>query len=397
MTGQGGASGDLANLTVNFVLKGFTELKATLDELKKHIETFKDSVDKFTKSAMAGMKETADKTKEAGEQAHKLQGNFEKLADTVKIALAAGVGAIGGFVRSGLAAGAMGQLLSFQMERLSLTISGLFRPEILKISEAIGKLTNWIQSLSASQKQSIAYWIEGAAAALAVSLVFPKIVTGIKSVISAVYGLGAAIATGEALTGFGALLPLIGLAVEGMTALMVGTEGGRTAMSELWEALKEVGSAAKELWDALNLGPIFAAVWDGTVFTIQVFGKLIQKVAELIKELKDARPMWLGFVSDMVDGAVVLAHAFRASLSDVRAELGMKTPGGAGSRPADMHRAGGFESLGHTYERIALAAMRSSAGMQSPEERTANAVEEANRILQNIDNNTGNPPSPYAR
>src|SRR5581483_11599542 len=65
------------------------------------------------------------------------------------------------------------QGLANQMERLSLAVAGVFGPEIQKVIGLVAQFTDWLNSLSDAQKQSLAYWIEGAAAALAVATIFP--------------------------------------------------------------------------------------------------------------------------------------------------------------------------------------------------------------------------------
>jgi len=67
----------------------------------------------------------------------------------------ADVNALGGMVRQGIAASNVGQVLSFQMERLSRAIAGLFGPEIRKVIDLIGQFNTWLRQLTDQQRENI--------------------------------------------------------------------------------------------------------------------------------------------------------------------------------------------------------------------------------------------------
>ena len=391
----GGASGTLANLVVQFVTQGQKELKQSLDDIQMAIGAVVLAVQKFNTQTIEALEKTKGKTKEAATETVKLGEAFQKAATTINVAVGAGVAVIGGFVRQGLAAGSMGMVLSFQMERLALTLSGLFRPEIQKLTDMLGRLTDWINRLSESQKKTIAYFIEGAAAALAVGLILPRIATGIKAIIVAVAGLTKAIVAGEIATGFGAILPILGLMVQGIVAFTVGTEQGRSMFRALAAAVKPVADAVKALFGEFkgDMSAIGNSLADGIYHAAHAMSQLVSETINFINKTGAIRET-IDFLSKSLAGWALLLKVI-----DVKFFGGKNRPAFApaeeGSRGAEMRRGGGFESLSATYERIALAALRASSGGRSPEERTADGIDEANKTLDRIQMNTGTPRSHY--
>jgi hypothetical protein len=359
---------------VQLQLEGQKALQEGLDALKKSVEAFSASFKKLGEEMTKSLDATKTKTTEATATTIKLGDAFKTLGTQINLALGAGIAVVGNFVRQGLSMGAMGQLLQFQMQRLSLTMSGLFRPEIEKITQLIGKLTNWINNLTSAQKAAIAHWIQGAAAALAVAVIMPRIVTGIQAVIGAVHALGAAVGLLEAETGIGAILPIVGLLVEGLTMLMVGTDAGREALKEMWDATKELGAAFMELFKAMDLGDVLDSMVEGFVIVIKLVADLVRWTAELIKklnELSDGK-----FAQFLKAGLLALAGPL-AILGDLSKQINGPRAKKDENRDQEMKRLGGPESFQQTYARIAQASLMATGGKgaKSPEERTADATE----------------------
>lgn len=286
-----GGSGTLANLAVQFALQGQQTLQAAFDKIHQQVTAIAQAAEAM------------------GEK-------MQKATNAINIAVGAGVGIVANFVRQGLAASTMGQLFQVQMERLSLTIAGLFRPELEKVLGAVQKLTDWIQHLTDAQKASIARWIEGAAAAVGLAVILPRIVSGVRAVITAVIALGEAIAAAEVATGIGAILPLLGLVVEAMGLLLVGTQAGRQALSGLWDVIKQIGSALAKLWDASGASAFLELVGQGLAVIAQALGRAAAKVGDVISGMMKAGKLG-DFFATMGKIVVVLAEGIAAVVDRV--------------------------------------------------------------------------------
>jgi hypothetical protein len=203
-------------------------------------------------------------------------------------------GAIVGFATAGVALSVTGQLMTFQIERLSRTISGLFGPEIRKLIDFISKLTDWINKLNAEQKRQIAYLLEGAIAFVALTKILPFFTGMVISATTAVVDFAAAIMAGEIATGIGALIPLLGLAAAALGGFLVATETGRGILGKLWETLKPLGDGFLKVVDAVS--ELFEAFVQGVEATggIQaVFAAIGNVIAALIAPLKSLTPVFM--------------------------------------------------------------------------------------------------------
>lgn len=421
--GGGGAGGTLANLVVQFTLQGKEELQKsiadvqnqnaalgnafqasalkmqvsvqtvtksiqdtqsqtqkTLTQVSVSINALADNTAKQNAKMQGAMKDTAEKTKDAAKQAVNLGEAFAKAANVINLALGAGVATIGGFVRQGLAMGAMGQVLSFQMERLALTITGLFRPEIQKGTELVSRFTDWINHLSDAQKAMIARLVEGAAAFGVVNLILPRLVGGIGAVIGAVKALTVAVMTGSIASGIGAILPILGTIASAMTFLLVGTERGRALLGRVAAALKPILDLVSEL--AAKYSHEINDAIDATVGALALIVEGTVEIVHWTAKWVERLNMALGVMEKMAEKAVLLRGVLAVALGpfgivfDELRKIGAGLGGGKhGSRGMESRRTGGFEDLKHTYERIALASLRATSGARSPEERTATATE----------------------
>ncbi len=125
---------------------------------------------------------------------------------------------LGGFIRAGSQGTAVGEMLGFQMTRLSHTIAGLFRPELQMLTQGIGKAATWLNSLSAAQKDNIVWWAKVTVGVLGFIALAPTVVGAIGTIVGAVFTLGKALWAMSAAGG--PLLALIGVAA----ALVVGVK-----------------------------------------------------------------------------------------------------------------------------------------------------------------------------
>jgi hypothetical protein len=187
-----------------------------------------------------------------------------------------------GFVHSGLSASNMGTLLSFQFERLSRSMAGLFQPEIRKVIEGISALTGWIERLTPHQKELIARFILGAAAATAVATTLPFLISGISATVGAIRSLVVAVGILEGETGIGALLPLLGAAAAAFTALAIGTEVGRGGIGRFWEAIKPVLTGLQTL--ATQLVDALSPVGDFLVYVFDTVGQTVLSVVPYVQQ-----------------------------------------------------------------------------------------------------------------
>ncbi len=134
-----------------------------------------------------------------GEQLKKVSEGIKEMkvaAQGVQVALGAATLGVLGFAKAGFAGTTHMGALEAQMTRLSRGVAGIFVPEMNKLIELIQRGADWLHNLSGEQQRQIAYWVKIGAAALAVSLILPKVitigggvVTVLKSMSTAVNGL----------------------------------------------------------------------------------------------------------------------------------------------------------------------------------------------------------------
>jgi hypothetical protein len=244
-----------------------------------------------------------------------------------------GILALGGWVTAGVAASSAGQMLSFQIERLARSVAGLFAPEINKLIELIGQLTDWINSLTPAQKEMIVRFVEGAAAALAVAKVAPMLIGAIGGVIGAVQMLAGAFLELDVETG--GILPVIGAIVTGLAALAIGTEVGRNGLGKLMEGIKPIADAFQQLLGAAieGLTPILEAVsaaFGAVAEGLQPLFAALSQVATVIGgALKQALDKLIPTALDMVSVWIETVQALVPLLEPIGALIGALVKAGA--------------------------------------------------------------------
>lgn len=400
----------LADLFVQFIVKGAGELVEACDKALVHLSGIKTGMDVIGRQATIGM--------------------------------AAATASLGGFIRAGMAGTAMSQQLGFQMERLSRSIAGLFAPELNKAIALVRQLSEWMRNLSDVQRANIVRWIEAAGAAAAVAIILPRIVAGIQATITAVRTLTAAIIAGEAIIS-GGILPLVGAFVSALAALVVGTEVGRRGLGSFWDVIQRVGATLAQVLEPAIEG-IATIVGRLTSVFDQMAGPIAEAVGEVLATLKpllDMMPEIYQAVGDfMVAGLKAAAMALIGFLTIIRPfasfvvqvatvlwnvmipafkawafilekiarllafitgkKMPTEEPGKVQGPDTKKNRgplapaAGGFENVDAVYNRIAQASVMLG---RTVEEQQLDEQKLGNRILDRIDAKLGNQQPAFAR
>lgn len=419
-------SSKLADLFVEWSMKGIEGFQAALTQAKSGLEKVQQGADAVGKIGDAA---------------------FRK----------AGL-ALTGLVTAGVAMSAQGAVLTFQMERLSRTVAGLFGPEIRKVIEWVTQLVQKLQQLTEHQRAQVARWIEAAAAMLAVVIILPRLLSGVQAVIGGVRALTAALVSsgwGAILVAAGALLSLfLGLGAAGEVAqngigglfatIKPLLEVFSNLVSQVFSALQPLLAVAAQVFEGIvsqvaavvpqvaafvgQLAGVLTTVADALAplvpLILQVFGQWLDAVMSLLPPLGDLIgalaevlvpviqllvAAWMIFqtqitvsirivgllarvlnfvlvpvlkaVAFLLNGIVAaLAFLMGVDLSKkAPPKLDMKGLEGHGTRGPLAPRPGGFEEVGAMFTRLALAS-RLMGGAKSPEEQ---AVDHLAAIRQN--------------
>jgi phage-related protein len=293
MSTGGGGGQALADLFVQFSLQGQQALQQALTGIRQDVTKLHDGLNAFGQAATAGFTSAARLLSplaplisrldvallDAQGSLATLQRGFQGVADAARIGFGVVVGSVGGFVTAGLHASALGEVFSFQLEKLSRTIAGVFRPELQKVVDLVTQFANWLNNLSQAQKASIAHFLEGAAAALGMALILPRIVAGVQALVGAVSTLTAALSAGLAVTGIGPVIQALGLLLSLFAGLLAGTAAGRSALSGLWQALQPLAKAFGELWQAIQ--PVFESLSKAAAAFVQALAPVLAAVVRV--------------------------------------------------------------------------------------------------------------------
>jgi hypothetical protein len=216
-----------------------------------------------------------------GRQSECKSGVGGAVASVVTATFGAASAAILGLAAAGVAASSMGQLLSFQMDRLSRTVAGLFTPEINRVIGLITRLTNWIESLTNTQKKMIAYFTLAAAGitlAAGVSVVLIGVLANLAQVINLI-GAELTIWTG----GLFLIVAAVGAVVAAIGGWLALTESGNKTLGAMWEWLSKLWT---KLTDALS--PAFDALAQVLSQVIDWIGQLVDMGGELASAFGEA-------------------------------------------------------------------------------------------------------------
>ena len=353
--------------------RGFAELTKQIALASgKTQEQVKDLI--ALKEAEAAAAEAMKKHNEAMKQAAELSRNLsnifrQQLVTGINMALGAVqalVNPIRAYAMAGIQASGIGQVLNFQFQQLSLTLGGLFRPELEMLIDGIRRLTAWLRGLGDDQKKMIAFMVEGALAGLAMSRIFPMVAAGIQVVTTAVAALTGGMTALGVMTG--GILPAIGLLVTGLTAILVGTDSGREALMEMASAMRPLGAALQEAF--VPAFQAFKEVVDATI-------PLIPTLADSIKTLLIPVVQLLASQLELIAGTLhLIAEGIRFVTGAPLLRSDRERPGQRDQLPP---RLGGFESLEGAYQRIASASIASTSGRRSHEQESLDTLHQIER------------------
>lgn len=295
---------------------------------------------------------------------------------------------IGAFVRSGLAASALGQVLEFQFQRLSLTIAGFFRPEIEKVSQGLAKTVIWLQTMSGEQKENIAYALKFAATFTAAAVAMPFLVSGITSVVTAVKSL--TLATLGLKTAAAPMTPIfVGLsvvlaAVAAQTDVLDWFAAGRKAVEAL---TSPAGKLALEIIAGVSAFAAVVSIMPKVVAAVTLLTNAVKalNVSLILKNALSGPTGW----ATLATGAVVATAAIYAMNSALDGtSKGLDKA--AGRRGALAAATGGFTDADAAYKRVAEFSVKVTAGVRDVQEdirdntkRAADAADRTNRLLDN--------------
>jgi hypothetical protein len=171
----------------------------------------------------------------------------------VDVAAVAATVKIMGYATASLQASAQGQMLQFQVARLGQNFSGLLRPEVMRITELLGKFSSKMETATNAQRESWSMALQGGLAYKTTSVAL------------------------------GTFLPILGPIPTMLTALGVGLLTSRGGFNELTKA----GSPFAEL--IKSLAHLFTATVDAIMPVVEVLGgalvPIINTLADVIEFL----------------------------------------------------------------------------------------------------------------
>ncbi len=367
----------LAELFVEFTAKNAESVQKAVGGIETQMEKLTEAIDDLDRTMLQTMDAMETRVTSVQAPVAHTSSSFTGLGRLITTAITAASASIAGMATAGLAMSATGQMMQFRMERLALTVGGLFRPEIMKVIDLIGKLTTWITNLSDSQKQNISKWVEIAGAAIVLARVFNPVLA-------------------------------ILAAITGVTAFQ-NDEGGMS------ETFKKLGDAANRLLEALTpvadmiasaVTPVIIALADaisslstGTLemvvkwgMAIFVFSKVLTIATAVITAIKAMTVAlwaenaalavkaaltgnWVSIAAAVVaaTAAVGAYYAVDAALSSAKDKKDKKKKD-QGALPMQL---GGPEGVGDTYNRIAQAS-RMVGGAKPTDEQQLEELQKLN-------------------
>lgn len=253
------------------------------DKVKSVYTSVSGSIGQFAATTQKNAKDLADSTQSRLGEFGKLLVGFEIFHRATDWVI--------GFAKAGLQASQMGDVLNNSLTRLSLSIGGLFGPEIEKINQLIRGLTSWIDGWDASTKRTVAGIVLTTTATAAIAGAI-----GIATV--AVHQLTAAVIELEAATGVGLILPILGATAAALGGLAIGTEAGQKSLANLGNTLAPLGTGFLKLWDSLQ--PLMNALWQ----LAEIAGSGIAMVAKFAGELVSGLAPAFNLVSGLAGLAI---------------------------------------------------------------------------------------------
>lgn len=193
-------------------------------------------------------------------------------------------------------------ILKSTIEGIAISFGEILMPAMRKVTEKLQNLANWINGLSAEEKEQIVK-IAGIVAAIGpLLLVGGKLITGISKVIK-IIGLlkPALVAVKAAIAGISApvlaLVAVIGVLVGAFVHLWKTNDEFRDNIINTWNKIKEtfqgfadgiVERINKLGFDFENIGQVISAIWDGLCnFLAPAFEAAFTQVSNIIQFVLD--------------------------------------------------------------------------------------------------------------
>lgn len=217
-------------------------------------------------------------------QLQQVKSGMDTVGRAATYAFGAASLALGGFVRQGIAASNLGDVLRFNLEALSRNIAGLFTPEILRANRAIGDLVEWFRQLTDTQRENIVRFVEAAAAGLGLAMILPKIVGGLSALVKGYQAVTVALGVLGATTG--GVLTILGLVVSLLGGLGAAATVGEKGIEGLFGGFGTLQQTITELIGQLT--PVFTALMDVGKQVFEALKPLIGAILILFVEVAKA-------------------------------------------------------------------------------------------------------------
>jgi phage-related protein len=229
-----------------------------------------DQVNEQAEAAAKALKDAGDEGKDAGDKgkaaAKDQLGMWEKLGGSVKgaagqlvafAASATGASAgLAGIMFAGLRGTAEMERLLFNFQQISREIANIFAPAIRAVVSVTNTLLAAFRDLTGDQQATIRNFVAAASGAALFAAAAGSIIPKIAGIGAAVSGLWAVMAANPVTAIVGAI-----------GAMLAGTEQGRDALGEMFDAVK----------------PIFEAIGEVASVVAEVLGPALTAVAEIVK------------------------------------------------------------------------------------------------------------------
>lgn len=278
----------------------FKDAKTAVDDVSKSTNTLAVNTKAYTTATLAGVKQVADGM--AG-----VNSGVTAAGRAAATAFAAVSLQVGGFVAAGLAASAMGAVLTYQIQRLSLAIAGLFGPELQRIIDLVTYATERLWRLSDASRDVVARFVLGGVSGLAFAMMLPRLASGASLVFTAIGSVVKTMATfGTLIGGFLPLAGMLAVALGGIAAGGIVKNGG---FGELFKQLAPVIDAVARAIDKLQslisgagdvAAPVFQSLVTLATAVIDTFVKLVDAAMPIAEVVADVLPTAINILAGVV-------------------------------------------------------------------------------------------------
>ncbi len=304
--------------------------------------------------------------------------------------------AVSGFAVAGFRASFYGQMFGYQMEEISRQVGSIFLPVFQRVTDTLGQVMRWFQSLTGAQQRNLREWGLLAAGITAAALIIPRVVSGFQAITMAVRGVG------MALTGVSLANPWL-LLVAGLGAAIAST----MTLQEATQAFSDISKViADPFRDLLSL--------------IQDIGKELRAAAGWARELaggaagagkkKGAGEWAKDTLNPFANQQALVEKLFgeRASKTIASRVLSLSPTGGFATglkmftpwldgakaydrKPGDeargdlLPKVGQFESVEATYRRITEASIKSTGDVKDPATESRDYLKEIMETVARLD------------